>query len=170
MDLGEAVGLAGLVAGIAWLVYQPRLRWSSLVGALVASAAGEVTVVLASHPSNEPISWWALVVSYPLAVLSVGGWGVLLSGFASLAIGAPGVRYRVPASVAAYLMLGALAGVGLSSALVLTRSGGSGNYLFAPRPLFLAGVVAGFAGGAACLLWQLVATPSNHALEPTART
>ena len=170
MELGELIGIAGVILGIAWLVRRPQLRYVSLVAALVATAAGETTLVLASRSANESTSWWSLIAYYPLAVLAIGGWGILLSGFASLAIGVPGVRYRIASSAAAYLMFGALAGAGFASLLVLTRSGDSGNYLFGAKPLLLAGVAAGLAGGAVCLLWQLVATPSNTALEPTART
>jgi hypothetical protein len=100
-----------------------------------------------------------------LVVLAVGGWGVLLSGLASLAIGAPGLRYRMARSVTAYLVSGMVLGVGFASGLVLTRSGGSGDYAFGTTPLLLAGVTAGLAGGAASLLSQLVATPSNPALN-----
>jgi hypothetical protein len=161
MELGEVIGVAGVILGIAWLVCRPQLRYVSLVAALVATAAVETTLVLASRFANEPTSWWSLIAYYPLAVLAIGGWGILLSGFGSLAIGVPGVRFRIASSAAAYLICGALAGAGFVAVLVLTRSGGSGNYLFGTKPLLLAGVAAGLAGGAACLLWQLVATASH---------
>jgi len=169
VDLNELVGIAGPILGVVWLAWQPRLRLLSLAATLVATAAGEVTLVLASRNPGETISWVSLVAYYPLAVLSVGGWGIILSGLASLAVGQPGVRYRVATSVAAYLILGPLTGLGLAFALVVIRSGQSSGYMFTTRPLLLAGAVGGVVAGAACLVWQLVATPSCNAREPTAR-
>ncbi len=130
---------------------------------------GEVTLLLAGEPKVDATFFSSALAAYPLAVLSVGGWGVVLTGLGTLALGPPQTRPRLLSAIVVYLGVGALLGGGLAAVLTMTRAASSDSYLFETWSLFLAGVCGGLAGSAASFIWQVVAAPSNKPYMDSSR-